>query len=511
MAQIISGQRKLQYSELNHHIACAARAFRGAGIRAGDAVALLLRNDFAFFEASLTARAIGAYATPINWHNTLDEVKFILDDCGARLLVVHADLYAPLRGLLTDDLVVVVVDTPPELAAAYSIDQAKLVVDENDITWSNWLKTHAEGAVVPPSAPTSSMIYTSGTTGRPKGVRRAPYSDSQLIHRNRTSAEAYGLVAGENATILINGPMYHSAPNAYGLLACILEFNIILQPRFDPEETLQIIERNKITHLHAVPTMFVRLLKLPNEVRERYDLSSLRFVTHGAAPCPTDVKQRMIAWWGPVINEYYGSTETGLVVANNSAEALAKPGTVGRALPECVVKIFDDDGDELSIGHVGDIYLGAPSIGNFTYHGCDEQRLEIGRGELVTVGDIGWLDSDGYLFLCDRKRDMIISGGVNIYPAEIEAALLSLDGVRDCAVFGIPDEEYGEAVLAVIERDGTAEVDVLQARTHLGARLARYKLPRHIEFADQLPREDSGKIFKRKLRAPYWEGKSQSI
>ena len=355
------------------------------------------------------------------------------------------------------------------------------------------------------------MIYTSGTTGRPKGVKRQPTGDDERAARHANTERAYGLVEGEHAVVLMNGPMYHSAPNGYGLTAVRVGATIVLEPRFDPEEMLQLIERHKVSHMHMVPTMFTRLLRLPEATRRRYDLSALRFVVHGAAPCPPPLKQAMIEWWGPVINEYYGSTETGIPVWHSSQEALRKPGTVGRALPGGEVAAYGDDGTRLPPGEIGEIFMRAGGMAEFTYHGRDDERAAIGRDGLVTVGDVGWIDEDGYVFLCDRKRDMIISGGVNIYPAEIEAALMQVSGVRDCAVFGIPDGDYGEAVCAHVEADAEADLTRESVREALGKTLARYKLPKVVEFADALPREDSGKIFKRKLRAPYWEGEGRSI
>lgn len=283
-------------------------------------------------------------------------------------------------------------------------------------------------------------------------------------------------------------------------------------PRFDPEELLRTIERERITHLNMVPIMFSRLLKLPADVRQRYDVSSLRFVAHAAAPCPADVKRAMIDWWGPLIHEYYGSTETGNLTFCDTQEWLAHPGTVGRAIEGAEIRILDDAGKPLAPGEIGEIALRFPEVGDFTYHNDDAKRGSVDRDGFVAPGDVGYLDEDGFLFLCDRKVDMIISGGVNIYPAEIEAALADMPGVADSAVFGIPDDEYGESVCAVIQpQPGNQTPDAEAVRSFLRERVAGYKVPRRIEFADVLPREDSGKIFKRKLRAPYWESAGRAI
>jgi long-chain acyl-CoA synthetase len=301
---------------------------------------------------------------------------------------------------------------------------------------------------------------------------------------------------------MMNGPMYHSAPAAYGMGSARLGLSMVLQPRFEAEDMLRLIDRHKVSHMHIVPTMFVRLLRLPDEVKRRYDLSSLRWVTHGAAPCAPAVKRQMIEWWGPVINEYYGGTETGIVVWHDSQEALAKPGTVGHVVDGATLRIVDAEGRDVKQGEVGEIYLRGPDLPDFTYNNDDAKRCEVALGNLVTLGDVGYQDADGYLFLCDRKRDMIISGGVNIYPAEIESVLIQMPGVRDCAVFGIPDEEFGEQICAHVEPEAGASLDVSEVRGYLARHLARYKVPRCVEFSATLPREDSGKIFKRKLRAP---------
>jgi long-chain acyl-CoA synthetase len=260
-----------------------------------------------------------------------------------------------------------------------------------------------------------------------------------------------------------------------------------------------------------VPIMFNRLLKLPDAVKARYDLSSLCYVVHAAAPCSIATKRAMIEWWGPVISEYYGATETGPVVLCDSREWLAHPGTVGKPTPEAEVKVIDAEGRSLPARGVGEVVARLASIADFTYHGDDEKRRASEKAGLIAPGDIGYLDEDGFLYLCDRAKDMIISGGVNIYPAEIEAELLKMPGVADCAVFGIPDEEYGEAVCAVVQPHDTGALSEGDVRAFLRGHVAGYKVPKRVEFQADLPREDSGKIFKRKLREPFWEGLDRRI
>jgi long-chain acyl-CoA synthetase len=505
-ARIVAGARSLAPAELDEQVRRAATAMASAGIAVGDAVTLLLRNDFPFFVASLAARWLGAYATPINWHSTPDEVSHVLRDSGAKLLIGHRDLLSPLKSL-TELPPVIEVAVPQDIAAAYRPGPGGGF--PNATQWEDWL-AGAQGDP-PPAQPfgLTAMIYTSGTTGRPKGVRRRPLTPEIDAAQRAIFEAAYGLSAGRPMVVMMTGPMYHSAPNSYGLTAAGTAETVVLQPRFDAEQLLELVELHRVTHMHMVPTMFVRLLKLPEEVKARYDVSSLRFVVHGAAPCPVEVKRRMIEWWGPVIHEYYGSTETGLLTAHDSATALARPGTVGRALPGVTLRVLGEEGRPLPSNGVGDVYVRSNAVPDFTYHGREDERVAMERDGLMTVGDIGWLDEAGYLFLCDRRRDMIISGGVNIYPAEIEAALLAITGVRDCAVFGIPDDEFGEAVCAWIEPESGTEGAALtgeSVREELATTLSRYKLPKVVEFASGLPREDSGKIFKRRLREPYWSG-----
>ena len=507
---IQSGERVRSQAELMQRIARALTGFRALGLAADDTVAIMLRNDFPFFEASMAANFVGAHAVPINWHFQEQETGYILKDSGARALVIHADLLPAIESAIPDGVEVLVVATPPEVATTYGLDPADTEVPNGRTDWDQWLTTH-EPAPLDTTPTPSSMIYTSGTTGNPKGVRRAAFTEESAGRFQSMVAQIFGFLPDIEFRTVVTGPMYHSAPNAYGLFGFRTGGFCYLQPRFDPEDLLALIERYQITHLHMVPTMFVRLLKLDEATRNRYDLSSLQFVVHAAAPCPADIKRQMIEWWGPVINEYYGATETGGVVYHGSEEALAKPGTVGKAVDGGSVRIYDADGKQLGPGEIGEVYLHVEGMADFTYNGDDEKRRSIERDGHVTVGDIGYLDDDGYLFLCDRKNDMVISGGVNIYPAEIEAALTGMPGVKDCAVFGIPDAEFGESLCAFVEPDPESGIDPTSIRVFLQDKLARYKVPRTIELRGDLPREDSGKIFKRKLREPFWKDAGRQI
>jgi long-chain acyl-CoA synthetase len=512
MGEIISGQRRVATAEVLRRAARAASGLAALGVRRGDTIALYLRNDLPFFEASYAAGLIGAYPTPVNWHYTEDEARYLFENSGARAIVIHADLIQPIRAALPPGVPVLVVEAPPEIGEAYGIPPDRRRIPPGMTDWSRWLEGFeplaGDGAAAP-----GTIIYTSGTTGRPKGVRRHPPTAEQLAASGRILGRGLGFSSGDPAAMVtvVTGPMYHSAPNAYGLAAGRLGATVILQPRFDPEELLRLVEARRVTHLHMVPIMFNRLLKLPAEVKEKYDLSSLKFVVHAAAPCPAPTKRAMIDWWGPVIHEYYGATETGIIVECDSAEWLAHPGTVGKPIPEADVRVIGADGEALAPREIGEVVGRIRDIADFTYHGDDAKRRESEKAGLIAPGDIGYFDEDGFLYLCDRAKDMIISGGVNIYPAEIEAELMKMPGVADCAVFGIPDEEFGEAVCAVVQLGPGVELGESDVRAFLRGCVAGYKVPRRVDFRAELPREDSGKIFKRKLREPFWEGLGRRI
>jgi long-chain acyl-CoA synthetase len=310
---------------------------------------------------------------------------------------------------------------------------------------------------------------------------------------------------------LLSAPLYHSAPNSYASNVMQRGELLVLEERFDPERALAQIQDLELTHAYLVPTMYVRLLRLPEATKARYDLSSMRFVASTGSPCPAEVKRAMIEWWGPVFHESYAASELGYVTAISSEESLRKPGSAGRGAGQAVIRILDAAGRELPAGEIGLIYARQPAYPDFTYNNDARSRRELERDGLWTLGDMGFLDAEGYLYVCDRASDMVISGGVNIYPAEIEAALALMPGVRDCAVFGIPDAEFGEVLCAAVQPEPGASLSQEKIASYLKARLADYKVPRTVTFHDELPREESGKIFKRRLRAPYWEKAGRKI
>jgi long-chain acyl-CoA synthetase len=505
---IASGDRRRSFAEVADRAACIAGGFARLGVRQGDSVCILMRNDIAFLEAAYAAMRLGAYAVPVNWHFKPEEVAYVLRDSGTRVLICHADLLHPLRDAIPAGVTVLSAPTPPEILRHYKIDPDHLATPGFANDFESWLDRQRayDGPALPQP---QNMIYTSGTTGNPKGVRRTAPTPEQSVASEQVRALIYGLKPDVRG--LLPGPLYHAAPNSFGLRAGRLGGALVLMPRFDAEDFLRLIEEQKIDTIFMVPTMFIRLLKLPEAIRRKYDTSSLRHVIHAAAPCPADVKRAMIGWWGPVIYEYYGSTESSALTFANSGDALKKPGTVGRILDGVELRFLGDNGDPLPQGEVGEIYSRVTGNPDFTYHNKPEKRAEIERDGFITSGDVGYIDEDGYVFLCDRKRDMVISGGVNIYPAEIEAALHAVPGVHDCAVFGIPDDEFGEALMAVVEPQAGVTLDIADIRAQLRTSLADYKVPKHVEIQSHLPREDSGKIFKRRLRDPYWERAGRRI
>ncbi|WP_445487129.1 acyl-CoA synthetase [Rhodopseudomonas sp. RCAM05734] len=505
---IISGERRRSFADVTERAGRMAGGLQRLGVKQGDSVSILMRNDIAFIEAAYAVARLGAYGVPVNWHFKPEEITYVIADSGSNILIAHADMLHRLRDSIPAGTVTLSVPPPPEILANYKIDPAHVATPAGAIDLEAWLAEQApyDGPVVPQP---HNMIYTSGTTGHPKGVRRFAPTPAQAASADQMRARVYGLKEGARA--LLPGPLYHSAPNAFALRAGRLGGGLVMMPRFEPEEFLRIVQDEKIDTIFMVPTMFIRLMKLPADVRARYDVSSLRHVIHAAAPCPPDVKKAMIDWWGPVIFEFYGSTESGAVTFANSEDALKKPGTVGKIAPGAELRFLGDDGQILPQGEIGEIYSRIPGNPDFTYHNKPEKRAEIDREGFITSGDVGYIDEDGYVFICDRKRDMVISGGVNIYPAEIEAALHALPGVHDCAVFGIPDEEFGEALMAVIEPQPGVVLDLASVRSDLRRQLADYKVPRQMEIQSNLPREDSGKIFKRRLRDPYWARAGRTI
>lgn len=500
---------RVSRAALEERAARGAAAFRALGIAEDEPVAVIMRNDLVQLEVMRAAARAGVVIVALNWHGAAEEVAAICDDSGARSVIIHRDLIAALQPALAGRQVIGV--TPgPALCAAYDISAQAAQQGADVPEWS---------ALVTAAAPMSArsatrplMRYTSGSTGRPKGVRRAspgPRRDFEPVLR-RLGDEFMGLRAGSR--FFTAAPIYHSAPSTLSSAALATDgVSVHLAPKFEPEAFLSRIAQDRITHIYMVPTMMSRLLKLPEAVKARHDLSSVEFVVSTGSPWPHDLKVAMIDWWGPVFWESYGATEIGFMTLVSSEEALARPGTAGRMQMDGTVMVLDPDGNPLPSGEVGEIHARMDVFGSFEYSNDPAARAAAEKHGHISVGDLGWLDAEGYLFITDRKKDMIISGGANIFPAEIEAVLMRAPFIRDAAVFGAPDAEFGERIVAAIEPMPGWTPDKDEVLAFLDGKLARFKYPRVVDFHTALPREDSGKIFKPRLRAPYWDGAGRKI
>jgi len=501
-ATLMSGQRILPGQELQRRVLRIAGGLDALGLSEGDVIAILMRNDFPFVEITLAASMAGISAVPINWHSKADEIRSILADATPKAIFAHADLAAGIRECIADSCIVLSVEVSPEIRMAYNVNghhQPAL----GDLDYSEWVARCRPFAGGPrPAAPYIS--YTSGTTGRPKAVVKEvpPPRVAQLI--DDRGREAHGLDILPIRAVL-PGPLYHSAPNFHSLNCVRHGELLILQPRFNPGELLDIIEQHRISHIHMVPTMFSRLLNLPESRRRSFDSSSLKAVVHGAAICPIEVKRKMIDWWGPVFREYYAATEVGVITASTSEDWLQYPGTVGQPPQGVDVVIRDDSGNRLGANEVGEIFFRLEAGAFVHYRNRPDATAELKRGEWLSLGDLGYVNEEGFLWITDRKKDMVISGGVNIFPAEIEDVLISHPNVEDCAVFGIPDDDLGEILVAVLKPRGNAPPSTQELVNLCKQRLGTLKTPRAFTIVEDLPREDTGKLAKRRLKAAFLE------
>ncbi len=503
IAVVDADERTVSQADMLAGVNQLSHGLQSLGLRRGDSIAAMLPNSREAMEVYLAMQQVGLYLTPINYHLVGPEIAYILQDCEARVFVVHQRYAEVCRAAVEETGFpaenVFIVGGASDGFRRYDelkAGQSPLAPD-----------TRSLGAV---------MNYTSGTTGRPKGVRRALPETSIEETDLGVALYAYGIARKEADNVhLLACPWYHTAPLVMATPSVHLGHTLVIMDRFDPLRALELIERHRVTITHLVPTQFVRLLAQSDDERRRHDTSSLRHVIHGAAPCAPELKRRMIDWFGPVIDEYYASTEGvgGTIIFSD--EWLRKPGSVGKARNDNRIVIMDDDGTILPAGKIGTVYSTGMNRGQFEYFKDPEKTAKSKRGEYRTVGDVGYLDEDGYLFLSDRKADMIISGGVNIYPAEIESVLITHPRVADVAVFGIPNSEWGEEVKAVVELlpGKRADDDLVRAELleFLQGRVARYKLPRSIDFMTALPRDPNGKLYKRRLRDPYWVGQQRAI
>ncbi|WP_336205106.1 AMP-binding protein [Nonomuraea sp. LPB2021202275-12-8] len=497
-AVIMAGSGQvITYRRLDEESNRLAHLFRAAGLRPGDHIAFMLGNHPLFLAIAWAAHRSGLYYTAISSRLQADELSYIVGNCGARVFISSADL----------------ADVATSITAATPGVELRLMLDGVADGFTSYEKAVAGQPVTPidDEVQGADMLYSSGTTGRPKGIKpaltMAPLTEPSMLLRL-----IEGLFAPSADSVYLSpAPLYHAAPLRYCLSLQRLGATVVVMERFDPEQYLQAVEKYRASHTQLVPTMFIKMLKLPDETRQKYDLSSLACAIHAAAPCPIPVKEQMIDWWGPIIHEYYAGTEGNGFLYVNSADWLQHRGTVGRSLLG-TVHICDEAGDDLPAGEHGTIYFDSGAA--FEYHGDPDKTRSVqdpkGRG-WTTLGDIGYLDADGFLYLTDRRSYMIISGGVNIYPQEAENVLCVHPKVADVAVLGVPDEEMGEQVKAVVQPVSMAEAGPeLEAELieYCRSHLAHYKCPRSVDFRAELPRHPTGKLYKRLLKDEYWPAPS---
>lgn len=495
------------WDDFNARVNRLIHALRAAGLKTGDSFCAFCSNRREYFEIMAAAAHAGWMFVPVNWHFTAEELAYVAENSDSKALIADARFIDTVTAAVArDDF--------PAMTTLVMIDAEDL--PEGFVDYEAFIADHSaeepdeQGLGGP-------MFYTSGTTGRPKGVRSSstqPGGPVEVLEMMGSGMSGMLQIPGDGTTLLC-GPVYHSAQWAFSFLPLLAGSTIVMAHKFDAAETLKLIDRYDVTNVHMVPTQFHRMLQLDEAAQSAFSGKSLRVVWHGAAPCPPDVKRRMLEWWGPVINEYYGSTEGSIVSVCSAEDFKNKPGSLGKPIPIVEVRIVKEDGSLAGPNEEGTIYVKNLMGSDFEYHKepkkTADAHLEPG---VFTFGDIGYLDEDGYLFMSDRKIDMIISGGVNIYPAEIEGVLMSHPAVADAAVFGIPNEEFGEEVKAAIQlREGFAPGDDLAdvLISHVREHLAGYKAPKSIDFEEEFPRHPTGKLYKRKLRDRYWEGTGRRI
>jgi long-chain acyl-CoA synthetase len=488
-AAVVSDHGERTFAELEANVNRLGRYLRSRGIKPGDAIAVALKNRPEFVETMLTADRLGLRFTPINFHLKGSEIAYIVENCEAKIFVADSTL---------GEAVIEASSSSPGLMVSLSVGGEASGFDEYPAALEG-LDAHR----IEDPLRGSMMLYTSGTTGRPKGVHR----DVSVPDEPLWEDGIWNYRAGEDRA-LVTGPAYHAAPLYFDIRMPLASgVGIVMMDKWDPQRTLELIERYRISHTHMVATMFHRLLDLPDAVRTGYSTDSVRFLLHGAAPCPVHVKQAMIDWFGPVVWEYYAATEGGDQYFVGSEEWLTRPGTVGRAAEAHLTRILDDKGNDVSAGEVGTIYMRAPDSGRFEYFKDSEKTADSYRGDYFTLGDLGYLDKDGYLFLTGRSAELIISGGVNVYPIEVDVELLKHPAVFDVCTVGVPNDEWGEEVKSVV-RLHEGHAGDLEMEQELVAwareRLAAFKCPRGIDFVDEIPRSEAGKVQRKAIRAGYW-------
>ncbi|WP_228839787.1 AMP-binding protein [Nocardia farcinica] len=500
---ITCGSRVREQPEAHARAGRLAAALVNAGVERGDRVAIMARNDIEFLEVSLAIASCGGNPVPINTRWKGSEVAHVLTDSAVKLIIAHTE-FVPIVEAARDqadcDPQILEVAMPKELLDEAGLDQGLAQPTGGHPLLEQWIESHPEplGYVEGAIADSMGLIYTSGTTGAPKGVFRERMTPHQLLSIAGGTAQRMGLAPG--GQMLVAGPLYHTSPNAVAVLALRMGTNITIMPRWNSEKFLQHIDRKRIQQAKVVPTMLSRLLSLPEDVRARYDVSSLTHLIHSAAPCPPAVKRAAIEWFGDALWEFYGNTECGTITWISASEWLEHPGSVGRPVDGSAVLIADEHGTSLPAGETGRVYVrGADYWPRFRY--LNRGEVESPVDGMIWVGDLGHVDEDGWLYLSGRSSEIIIRGGVNIYPAEVENAIMALDGVEDVAVLGVPDGgDLGEAVTAYVVARPGADLDPESIRAALTDQLADYKVPSTVNLVDELPRDDSGKVYKRQLR-----------
>jgi len=485
---VIAPKGNRSYAELNANANRVARLLRAAGLKEGDGVALLCSNRPEFVEVIMGVMRCGMRITPINWHLRPEEVRYIVEDCEARVLFAEAD-FTEAAELAME---------APKMERGFAIGGEIKPFGDYDVALVTQIPDDLDDPVMG-----ERMLYTSGTTGRPKGVKFLHKRKVLLLPALTASAD----LRPETDVLLNPSPLYHAAPMSLNLWWGLNQgLGMVVMERFDPEEFLALIERHRVTHSHVVPVMFQRLLDLPPDVRDRYDISSLRWMLHGSAPCSHELKDRVIEWLGPIVHEFFGGTE-GALVYSTPADWESHPGTVGKAVPGGEIAIHDADGNDLPAGEIGTVYLRAPESERFVYFKAPEKTDAGRRGDWFTMGDMGYLDGDGYLYLTGRDADTVVSGGVNIYPAEIDLVLNTHPAVKEAVCVGVPSERWDEEIKAVVRlEDGIAMTDDLaeELKAHCRERIAAFKVPKSIEAIDDFPRSSVGKVLRGELRDRYW-------
>jgi long-chain acyl-CoA synthetase len=489
--------KTVTYGELEDLSNQIAHLFRSLGAKRGDVIALCMENHWLFLPVCWAAFRSGLYFTAISYRLQASEVEYIVNDCGAKVLITSKMLEANFRALkpkLENAPVCFMVDGESDGASSFeSAISNQLTCPIDDESYGERL------------------LYSSGTTGNPKGIKK-PLPEYELGAEIETVIAANRYEYNSDTIYLSPAPLYHAAPLGFNMTLTRFGATTVIMEHFDAQESLRLIEAHYITHSQWVPTMFVRMLKLPDDVRQQYDMSSLKFAVHAAAPCPVDVKEQMIQWWGPVIWEYYAGTESTGRTIIDSVEWLAHKGSVGRAV-DCSIHIVDDNDDPLPTGEIGGVYF--ESKLTFEYLNDPVKTAEAtSKQGWTTLGDVGYLDDEGYLYLTDRKSFMIISGGVNIYPQETENALISHPKVMDVAVFGVPDADFGEAVKAVVQPMNMEEIGAeLEAEliAYCRSKISHIKCPKSVDFLEELPRHPTGKLYKRLLKDQYWQTSAQKV